>query len=102
MLTQKFCDGLGAFLTGIPGQEPGDGAAGGWMKGSFWGEFFYEIDFDVFVGISARVSPDAAPSTPADLIEQTGLFPKFPGVEEDFKLLGFDSSPETQKDSHAV
>lgn len=56
----------------------------------------------MFVGISARVSPDVVLSAPADLIEQTGLFPKLPGVEEVFKLLGFDSSPETQKDSHAV
>lgn len=90
---QKFCNGPGALPTGTPGQEPGNGASGVWTKVSFCSKFFYEIDFDVFVGVLARVSPDAVPSSPVDLIQQTGLFPKFPGVKEDFKLVGLDSSP---------
>lgn len=46
----------------------------------------------MFVGVLARVPPDAVPSAPADLIEQTGLFAKLPRVEEDFKVLRFNSS----------
>jgi hypothetical protein len=35
--------------------------------------------------------------TPLDFIEQTGLSTQFPGIKEDFKFPGFDSSPETEK-----
>lgn len=47
-------------------------------------------------GVLARVSPDTVPSTPVDLIQQTGLFPKLPGVKEDFKLVGLNSSPVSE------
>lgn len=50
----------------------------------------------MFVGVLARVSPGAVPSSPVDLIQQTGLFPKFPGVKEDFKLVGLNSSPVSE------
>lgn len=90
---QKFCNSPGALPTGTPGQEPGNGAFGVWMTESFSSKFFYEIDFSVFAGVLARVSPDTVPSTPVDLIQQTGLFPKFPRVKEGFKLLGLNSSP---------
>lgn len=97
---QKFCNGPGALPTGTPGQEPGNGASGVWIKVSFCSKFFYEIDFNVSVGVLACVSPDAVPSSPVDLIQQTGLFPKFPGVKEDFKLVGLNSSPQSGINSY--
>lgn len=54
----------------------------------------------MFVGVLARVSPGAVPSSPVDLIQQTGLFPKFPGVKEDFKLVGLNSSPQSGINSY--
>lgn len=97
VLTQKCSNGLGAFPTGTPRQEPGDGAGDGRAILSFQSKFFYKIDFHMVGGVFAWVSPDLMACAPLDFIEQAGLFTELSGVKEDFKFPGFDSPPETQK-----
>lgn len=53
VLTQKSPNSIGAFPTGTPGQEPGDGAANGWAILSFCSKLFYKIDFHMVGGVFA-------------------------------------------------
>lgn len=98
VLTQKSPNSIGAFPTGTPGQEPGDGAANGWAILSFCSKLFYKIDFHMVGGVSAWVSPGLMACAPLDFIEEAGLFTEFSGVKEAFKFPGSQFSiPETQK-----